>query len=210
MKFSVFLVWLSLATASMAAPKFAVVRVSDIYQKLPSTAVMLKEINLRRAAIPGNKRNVEFLASLDALRAMETQLKAMRAELDTEVGKALVRNFELKRQESLSLKEEYDSFLAVEQKRINKDLVDGMRGTLNRISAAVDQIAKERNLEGVFDITGKTNTGVPFVLYVRDAEDISEDVLGLLGEKPLDVNDVAPKLNVEAEEPAESADTPVE
>jgi Skp family chaperone for outer membrane proteins len=210
MKFPVFLVWLSLATASLAAPKFAVVRVSDIYQSLPSTAAMLKDVNMRRAAIPGNKRNVDFLASLDELRAMETQLKAMRAELDTEAGKALIRSFELKRQESLSLKEEYDSFLAVEQKRINKDLVDRMRGTLNRITEAVNQIAKERNLEGVFDITGKTNTGVPFVLYVRDAEDISDDVLGLLGEKPLDGSGVAPTLNVEAEKPAESADKPVE
>lgn len=210
MKLSVFLVWLSLAIASLAGPKFAVVRVADIYQRLPSTAALLKDVNLRRAAIPGNKRNVEFLASLEELRGMETQLKAMRTELETEAGKALIRNFELKRQESLSMKEEYDSFLAVEQKRINKDLVDGMRGSLNRISEAVNQIARERNLEGVFDITGKTNTGVPFVLYARDAEDISEDVIGLLGEKPLDGNAVAPTLNIEAEKPAESANTPQE
>lgn len=210
MKLSALLVWLSLASASLATPKFAVVRVADIYQKLPSTASMLKDINLRRAAIPSNKRNVEFLASIEELRGMETQLKAMRAELDTEAGKALVRNFELKRQASLSLKEEYDSFLAAEQKRINKDLVDGIQGTLNRISGAVNQIAKERNLDGVFDISGKTNTGVPFVLYVRDAEDISEDVLGLLGEKPLDGNAVAPTLDAGTERPAESADKPVE
>jgi len=112
--------------------------------------------------------------------------------LDSDAGKNLVRSYEIKRQETETLRKEFEEYRAEEEKRINKEMVATTRESLNRISAAAQQIAKERNLDGVFDTSGNTNTGLPFVLYAAGAEDISDDVIALLGEKP-------------AEEPAEEA-----
>lgn len=210
MKFSIIILWISLLSISGAAPKFAVVRVTDIYQKLPSTVAMLKDIKAQQAAIPDNKRNVDFLASLRELKALEAALNAKRGELESEEGKLLTRNFEIKRQGALTLKKEYDDFRVEEQKRINKAMVQAMRSSLNRITEAAAQIAKERNFDGVLDTSGNSNTGLPVVLYVRDAVDISEDVIEVLGEKPLNETEAAPGANVVTDQPAEQTDNLIE
>lgn len=210
MKISIILLWISLLAVSGAAPKFAVVRVTDIYQNLPSTVAMLKDIKAQQAAIPDNKRNVDFLASLRELKALEATLNAKRGELESEDGKLLTRNFEIKRQGALTLKKEYDEFKVEEEKRINKAMVQAIRSSLNRITAAAAQIAKERNFDGVLDTSGSSNTGLPVVLYVRNAVDISEDVIELLGEKPLNETEAAPGAKVEADQPAEQTDKSVE
>jgi Skp family chaperone for outer membrane proteins len=210
MKFSVTLLWLALVLVSSAAPKFAVVRVTDIYRELPSTAALQKDIQSQREAILTNKRAEQLRVIIGELQALQAQLQAKKNELDSEGGRKLIRDFEIKRQEAETLRLEFEEFRAAEDKRINGDMVARMRGSLDRISAAAQQIAKERNLEGVFDTSGNTNTGLPFILYAADAEDLSEDVIGLLAEKPLDEPEKDPDAADEAEKPADAADKPIE
>ena len=210
MKFSVTLLWLALALVSSAAPKFAVVRVTDIYRELPSTASLQKDIQTQRDAILTNKRAEQLRVIIGELQALQAQLQARKNELDSEGGRKLIRDFEIKRQEAETLRQEFEEFRATEDKRINGEMVARMRGSLDRISAAAQQIAKERNLEGVFDTSGNTNTGLPFVLYAADAVDLSEDVIGLLAEKPLDEPEKAPDAAGEVEKTADAGDKPVE
>ena len=89
-------------------------------------------------------------------------------------------------------------------------MVETMRSSLDRISGAAQQIAKERNIEGVFDVSGNSNTGLPFVLYIADSEDLTEGVIELLAEKPLDEAEETPETAEEAETPAETGDKPEE
>ena len=186
MKFLITLSWLAFSAVLFAAPKFAVVRVTDIYRELPSTAATQKKIREQREAIESNERADGFRAILVELRDLEGVLKENKDRIDTENGKKLIRNFEIKRQEAEALREDFQEFSEEENKRINKEMVAGMRAALDRISAAATQLAKERNLDAVLDISGNSNTGIPFVLYSGDAPDITEDVVELLGEKPLE------------------------
>jgi|TARA_B110000037_G_C17117836_1_gene504476 hypothetical protein len=91
-----------------------------------------------------------------------------------------------------------------ENKRINKEMVAGMRASLERITAAASQLAKERNIDGELDISGNSNTGIPFVLYSGDASDITEDVVELLGEKPLEDASEVTEVIPEEEETKEN------
>lgn len=186
MKFSATLLWLSLAAFAAAAPKFAVVRVTDIYRDLPSTAAMQKDIQAQREAILRNKRAESLRAIIGEMQMLQSQLQAKKDDPESDTMKKLIRDFEIKRQEAETLRREFEDFRAEEDKRINREMVEAMRASLDRINAAAEQIAKERNLDGVFDTSGNSNTGVPFVLYSGDAPDLTEDVVGLLGEKPLD------------------------
>ena len=184
MKLTLILAWIGLASVLSAAPKFALVRVTDIYRGLPSTAEMQIKMKTQQDEILKNTRAESLRNILAEMEALEVQLRANKDDLESELGKGLVRSYEIKRQEAETLRQEFEEYRAAEEKRINKELVVATRTSLNRISAAAQQIAKERNLDGVFDTTGNTNTGLPFVLYAKEAEDISEDVIGLLGEKP--------------------------
>jgi Skp family chaperone for outer membrane proteins len=185
MKFLVTLSWLALSAVLFAAPKFAVVRVTDIYRELPSTKVMQDQLQARRDAIMENKRAEQFRGIITELQTLEARLQEIKDQIETEEGKKLVRSYEIKRQEAETLRQEFEEFSAEENKAINKEMVTAMRDSLGRITAAAQQLAKERNLQGVFETSGNSNTGLPFVLYVRDAPDLTEDVIGLLGEKPL-------------------------
>ncbi len=184
MKLTVILAWIGLVSVLSAAPKFAVVRVTDIYRSLPSTAEMQKSIQTQRDEILKNVRAERLRTILAEMEALEGQLRANKDDLESELGKKLVRSYEIKRQETETLRQEFEEYRAEEEKRINKEMVVATRESLNRISSAAQQIAKERNLDGVMDTSGNTNTGLPFVLYADGADDISEDVTGLLGEKP--------------------------
>ena len=210
MKFSVTLLWISLVAISAAAPKFAVVRVTDIYRELPSTAEMQKDLKSQRDAILQNKRAVQLRGIIGELQVLQSQLQAKKNEMESESGKKLVRDFEIKRQEAETLRQEFEEFRESEDKRINKVMVETMRSSLDRISGAAQQIGKERNLEGVFDVSGNSNTGLPFILYSADSEDLTEDVIELLAEKPLDEAEETPETAEEAETPAETGDKPEE
>jgi len=195
MKFFVTLSWLALSAALPGAPEFAVIRVTDIYRELPSTAATQKEIQARRESINEGSRAEGFRKVLQELQA---QLKENKNRIDTEDGKKMVRVYEIKRQEAETLRQDFEEFRTEENERINRDMVAAMRASLNRITEAAAQLAKERNLDAVLDISGNSNTGVPFVLYSGDAPDVSGDVVGLLGEKPLE--DAGEVTEVPAEE----------
>ncbi|MDE0836046.1 MAG: OmpH family outer membrane protein [Akkermansiaceae bacterium] len=210
MKFSVTLLWISLVAISAAAPKFAVVRVTDIYRELASTAEMQKDLKLQRDAILQNKRAVQLRGIIGELHVLQSQFQAKKNEMESESGKKLVRDFEIKRQEAETLRQEFEDFRESEDKRINKVMVETMRSSLDRISGAAQQIAKERNLEGVFDVSGNSNTGLPFILYTADSADLTEDVIEFLAEKPLDEAEETQETAEEAEPPAETGDKPEE
>jgi Skp family chaperone for outer membrane proteins len=184
MKLTVVMASVSLASFLSAAPKFGVVRVTDIYRGLPSTAAMQADIQSQRDNIIKDVRAERLRAILTEMEALESQLRANKDDLESELGKKLVRSYEIKRQETETLRLEFEGFRAEEEMRNNKELVAATRNSLNRISAAAQQIAKERNLDGVMDTSGDTNTGLPFVLFAGGAEDMTEAVIGLLGEEP--------------------------
>lgn len=208
MKFSLTILWIALVAVAEAAPKFAVVRVRDIYLGLPSTKALQDEILSQREAILTNKRAEQLRVILGELQAFNAKLQAEKDKLDSEANRKLALDNEIKRQEAETLRKEFEEFRDAENRRINGELVLKMRGSLDRITGAVQQIAKERNFDGVFDTSGNTNTGLPFVVYAADAVDISEDVITLLAEKPLDDSEKAPDGAGEGEEPAEAGDKP--
>lgn len=211
MKFSATLLWISMAAIAAAAPKFAVVRVTDIYRDLPSTAAMQKDIQTQREAILRNKRAERLREIIAEMQLLQGQLQAKKDDPESETMKMLVRDFEIKRQEAETLRQEFEQFRTEEDKRINKAMVEAMRSSLNRIGDAARQIAKERNFDGVFDTSGNSNTGVPFVLYAGESVDLTEDVVGLLAEKPLDETGDKPESAEEADKPAgQEEETPAE
>ena len=174
------LVLLATAGIAGAAPKFALVRVKDIYTALPSTAALQVELKKERDDIIKNERAEQLRKIIGELQSLQAQLADKTNPLDEATSKKLARNYEIKRQEAQTLQQEFESFRTEQEKAINKKMVAKMRASLDRIFAMSGKISKERGFEAVFDSTGGTNTDLPFVLYSKDAPDLTADVQAAL------------------------------
>jgi Skp family chaperone for outer membrane proteins len=170
------LVLMMSSVLAAAAPKIALVRVKDIYTALPSTAAIQQKIKDEQAAIMRNERAEQLRRIIGELQALQTQLSDKSTPPDEATGKILARTYEIKRQEAQTLQQEFESFKAEQEKIINRKMVAGMRESLDRIEAASRKISSERGFDAVFDSSGETNTGVPFVLFSKNATDLTPGV----------------------------------
>ena len=166
--------------AAEAAPRFALVRVKDIYTELPATSALQAQIKKERDEIMKDQRAEQLRKIIGELQTLQAQLSDKSNPLDDATNRKLARTYEIKRQEAQTLQQEFESFKAEQEKAINRKMVAGMRTTLNRIVQVSHQIAKERGYDSVFDSSGNTNTGVPFVLFSKNAPDLTPDIQAAL------------------------------
>ena len=166
--------------AAEAAPRFALVRVKDIYTELPATSALQAQIKKERDEIMKDQRAEQLRKIIGELQTLQAQLSDKSNPLDDATNRKLARTYEIKRQEAQTLQQEFESFKAEQEKAINRKMVAGMRTTLNRIVQVSHRIAKERGYDSVFDSSGNTNTGVPFVLFSKNAPDLTPDIQAAL------------------------------
>jgi Skp family chaperone for outer membrane proteins len=182
---STFLVLCATVVTAAAAPRIALVRVKDIYTALPSTASLQQEINEERGEIMKDERADLLRNIISELQTLQAKLSDRSNPLDEANNRKLARNYEIKRQEAQTLQQEFESFKAEREKLINRKMVAGMRASLSRITAASQKIAKEKGYDAVFDGSGHTNTGVPFVLFNKAAPDLTAEIQAVLKDKEL-------------------------
>lgn len=185
----------SVLTAT-ATPRFALVRVKDIYTDLPSTAALQLQIKKEREDIMKDERAEQLRKIIGELQTLQAQLSDKTNPLDEATNRKLARTYEIKRQEAQTLQQDFESFKADQEKAINRKMVAGMRASLDRIMKSSHQIAKDRGFESVFDSSGNTNTGVPFVLFSKDAPDLTAEI-----ETALKATEPAPPATKPADAP---------
>lgn len=166
--------------ATAAAPRFALVRVKDIYAALPSTTALQQTVKTQREDILRDQRAEELRTIIGELSALREQISDKAKPLDEATNRQLSRTYEIKRQEAQTLQQEFENFKEKREKEINRKMVAAMRASLDRIAKASAKIAKERGFHAVFDSTGETNTGQPFVLYHKEAPDLTADIQAAL------------------------------
>jgi len=168
------------ATAVTAAPRIAMVDVKSVYNQLPSTTALQKEIADRQSAILLDHRAEALRKAIADLQSLDSQLRDKSGPLTDEAKQKLARSYELKRQEALTMQQEFEKFRADENKAINREMIAAMRRSLDRIVAASARIGAEQGFDSIFDISGETNTGVPFILYSKNTTDLTPTVLAAL------------------------------
>lgn len=200
---------LATALTAAAAPRIALVRIKDIYTDLPSTVILQQQIKKERDDIMKDQRAEQLRKIIGELQALQAQLSNKSGPLDEETNRKLARSFEMKRQEAQTLQEDFESFKTDQEKAINRKMVTGMRAVLTKITKTSVKIAKERGFDSVFDSSGETNTGVPFVLYSKSAPDLTADIKAALkdSEPPMPAPLPAPAGTLPPETPASPADT---
>jgi outer membrane protein len=172
---------LSTIVADANPPRVAVVRVSDVFNKLDTTARAVEETNSKKAEINRDSRLTTYNGLYADLQARRKALDDNPNKMDPETRKRLAREYTIKLQEAKSVLEDFESFRAEKTREIEGEAVASMKQRLAVIRDTAEKLAKEEGYDWLFDASGSTNTGVPLLLYAKNANDLTDRVLAALG-----------------------------
>ncbi len=165
------------AAAQEGRLKIATVDMQQLFKEYHRTNEAQKQINVESARI--QKENNERLARI---RELDTELQNMRKQLEdpslADSRKQTVFNeWQMKQQEAVALDRERREFQQRRGQALNEKMVQRMKGILEEIRKLVEEQAKKEDYDHVFDKSGLSASQVPFLLYTKDATDITAVLL---------------------------------
>jgi len=183
------------AAAQDAKLKIATVDMQQLFKEYYKTNEAQQQINVERARI--QKDNNE---KLTAIRQIETDMGALKTQtedpsLSDQKKAQAYKDHQAKYQEGIQLDKERREYLSRKNQALNEKMVQRMRGILEEIRKLVEERAKSESFDYVFDKSGMSTSQVPFLLYTKDATDITAALLK-------DLNKDAPADAVPAQTPA--------
>jgi Skp family chaperone for outer membrane proteins len=155
----------------------ATVDMQELFKQYYRTNEAQKQINVERARI--QKDNNERLARI---RELEENLGNLRKQLEDPAisdskRQTLAKDWQGQQQEGIALDRERREFLQRRNQALNEKMVQRMKGILEEIRKLVEEQAKVDNFDYVFDKSGMSTSQVPFLLYTKDATDITAGLL---------------------------------
>ncbi|MGL4399758.1 MAG: OmpH family outer membrane protein [Luteolibacter sp.] len=167
----------TMAVAQDGKLSIATVDMQELFKQYYRTNEAQKQINVERARI--QKDNNERLARI---RELEENLAKLRKQLDDpslndSKKQTLFKDWQTQQQEGIALDRERREFLQRRNQALNEKMVQRMKGILEEIRKLVEEKAKVDNFDYVFDKSGLSTSQVPFLLYTKDATDITAGLL---------------------------------
>ncbi|MBU6171316.1 MAG: OmpH family outer membrane protein [Verrucomicrobia bacterium] len=180
----------------------ATVDMQELFKQYYRTNEAQKQINVERARI--QKDNNERLSRI---RELEESLSTLRKQLEDPAindskKQTLYKDFQAKQQEGVALDRERREFLQRRNQALNEKMVQRMKGILEEIRKLVEEQAKKDNYDYVLDKSALSTSQVPFLLYTKDATDITSVLLKDLNK------DAPPESLKKEEEPKAEAPAP--
>ena len=193
----------TMAVAQEGKLNIATVDMQELFKQYYRTNEAQKQINVERARI--QKDNNERLAKI---RELEDNLAKLRKQLEDPAlndskKQTLFKEWQAQQQEGIALDRERREFLQRRNQALNEKMVQRMKGILEEIRKLVEEQAKTDNYDYVFDKSGLSTSQVPFLLYTKDATDITAGLLK-------DLNKDAPEESAPAEDEAPVEEAPAE
>ncbi|TAG10677.1 MAG: OmpH family outer membrane protein [Verrucomicrobia bacterium] len=184
----------SMAYAQEGKLNIATVDMQELFKQYYRTNEAQKQINVERARI--QKDNNERLGRI---RELENTLGNLRKQLEDPAlndskKQALFKDWQMQQQEGIALDRERREFLQRRNQALNEKMLQRMKGILEEIRKLVEEKAKAENFDYVFDKSGMSTSQVPFLLYTKDATDVTAVLL-----KDLNKDAPAESLPVEGE-----------
>lgn len=165
------------AAAQQGKLNIATVDMQELFKQYYRTNEAQKQINVERARI--QKDNNERLSRI---RDLEENLGNLRKQLEDPAindskKQSLFKEWQVQQQEGIALDRERREFLQRRNQALNEKMVQRMKGILEEIRKLVEEQAKVGNYDYVFDKSGLSTSQVPFLLYTKDATDITAGLL---------------------------------
>ena len=172
--------------------KIATVNMERLFNEYHKTSSVQRDINIERARIQkdNNLRLKDIRDIDDSLQKIREQLK------DTEIGDKKRQDLRQEAgdlsQDGIHKERERSEFLERRNRTLSEKMTKQMRSILVKIQRVVSERAKAGNYDYIFDQSGNSNQGIPFVLHARDTTDLTDSLLE-------EINQDAPKDPKEGE-----------
>jgi len=159
------------------APKIATVDMQKLFREYYRTVAAQKRFNVEYARIQkGVSERTEAMGKLSRM------LRAMSAKVEnkemTEGEKEKLRGeAKLMDQELRMMRDELKRYVESEKMKVAKLKGLSMRGIMDEIRKKVIEHSKEQGFDFVFDISGKNTNQVSFFIFLKDAQDITDNML---------------------------------
>ncbi|MEN8736484.1 MAG: OmpH family outer membrane protein [Akkermansiaceae bacterium] len=166
-----------LSSAAAQRLKIATVNMEKLFDDYKRTAEIQKDINIERARI--QKDNNLRLADI---REIEKNIEQLRKDLNDEnLGdkkrRSLSQELQDLSQDGIHKERERSEFLDRRNRSLNEKMMKQMRGILVELQRVVSDRAKAGNYDYIFDSSGNSTQGIPFVIHAREMTDLTESIL---------------------------------
>lgn len=166
-----------ISTSAAQRLKIATVNMEKLFDDYQRTSEIQKEINIERARI--QKDNNIRLADI---REIDNTIEGFRKQINQEdIGdkkkRELSQELQDLSQDGIHKERERSEFLDRRNRSLNEKMMKQMRGILVELQRVVSDRAKAGNYDYIFDSSGNSNQGVPFVLHAREMTDLTESIL---------------------------------
>lgn len=163
--------------------KIATVSMERLFNEFNQTEKVQREVNIERARIQRENNN-----KLASIREIDAKLQKIREELKSEeLGEKqradLLEESNELAQDGKSKERERTQFLELRNQGLGQKMRKQMRGILVKIQRTVSETAKEGNYDFIFDTSGNSNQGIPFVLHARETTDLTDMLLKKINEE---------------------------
>jgi outer membrane protein len=167
----------TMAAAQDGKLSIATVDMQELFKQYYKTNEAQKQINIEKARI--QKDNNERLAKLRELQESIDKLKKQLEDpaLNDSKKQSIYKDFQSQNQEGVALDRERREYLERRNRALQEKMLQRMKGILEEIRKLVEEKAKVENYDYVFDKSGLSTTQVPFLLYTKDATDITAGLL---------------------------------
>jgi outer membrane protein len=175
---------LSIGLAAAKPPRVALLRVTDVHRQLETTARSNELLKARRDEIGKDPRLAKSNALFSELALRYKQLTTGTNKIDPEARKKLEREYAIMSREANALRADFEAFESAKEREINAEMVAGMKQRLQLIEETARKLAADEGYDWILDSSGHTNTGVPLVLYAKNADDLTDRVIAALSTPP--------------------------
>jgi outer membrane protein len=167
----------AIASAQEGKLKIATVDMQQLFKDYYKTAQAQKQIDVEKAKIAK-----EYNERQTKIRDLETEITNLRKQLDDGTisdtkKQSVFAELQSKNNEGIALDQERREFAQRRQQALNEKMLQRMKGILEEIRKLVEEQAKSDNYDYVFDKSGMSTSQVPFLLYTKDATDITAVIL---------------------------------
>ena len=168
---------LALGSASAENPKIATVDMQKLFKEYHRTDKAQKQFNAEYARI--QKGVNERRASISRLRRMLLALAETlkKGEVPEDDKEAKQREGRLIAQQLKMMEGEMKAFSEREKRKVAQMKAASMQGIMGEIRKKVIDHSQQQGYDFVFDKSGKNTNQVSFFLYLKDAKDITANLL---------------------------------
>ncbi len=156
--------------------KIATVDMERLFNEFHRTNEVQKEINIERARI--QKDNNIRLADI---RAIDDRMQTIRKQLKGDVGTKKRQDLDNEarelQQDGIHKERERTEFLERRNKALNEKMRKQMTSIFVELRETVSEHARNENFDYIFDKSGNSRQGVPFVLHAKEMVDLTEHLI---------------------------------